>query len=308
MLSKAGFKVNTNIVLGKGSFGIVHQAKDKKKKEVAAKRIDFTTKNRNKIPEVATDLQKLVSLHHDNIAQIFEVLQETATVWVFMELCNHGDLVDYLQPEGASSSVSEHKMLSLMLDIAKGVEYLHSKNVIHRDIKPKNILLSGTPAVAKLTDFDCSKFLEEDYSTSLMTSNVGTQAFKAPEFWLRTDSNRLEYHRNVDIYAMGLTFLAMIQNNPFLVPKIETPNEAAEKSPAYTIGMLMAERKRYSIKPLEVVSTDGSEPDWPWKDLRMEILKMTHIEPTKRASAAEVVHNLKIIHVSVAFCCFFLAH
>ncbi len=262
MLSKARFKVDTNEVLGKGSFGIVHRAEDKEHKEVAAKRIDFTAKNKNKLPEIARDLKKLTKLIHLNIAQIFEILQEELTIWVFMELCNHGDLVNYLQPDEASSPVTVDEKFKLMLDIAKGVEYLHSNNVIHRDIKPKNILVTGSrgfPAIAKLTDFDCSKFLEEDFSTSLMTSNVGTQAFKAPEFYLRTDSGELNYHRNVDVYAMGLTFLAMIQNNPYLVPKLETPNEASELSPGYTIGMLMAERKRYKVKPLKVVEISPEE-------------------------------------------------
>ncbi len=295
MSSKAGFKIDMNAVLGNGSFGIVYKAKDKRMKAVAAKRIDFKATSKKQLPEIASDLKKLTRLHHENVAQIFEVWPEEGTLWVFMELCNHGDLVDYLQGDEAASSISDNEKLKLMLDIAKGVEYLHSNNVIHRDIKPKNILVSNSPATAKLTDFDCSKFLNEDYSTSRMSSNVGTQAFKAPEFYFRTDEHKLEYHRNVDIYAMGLTFLAMIQNHPFLIPKLETPNEPSELGPGYTIGMLMAERKRYEDEPLEVVKIpeEGSDPEQQlWNDVRVEILKMTHVDPRARASAAEVVQNL----------------
>ncbi len=294
MLSKSKYTINTDKILGKGAYGIVHRAKDRDDKEVAAKRIDFI-RNKEKVPQAAEDLNKLTELVHVNIARIFEVLKEEETVWVFMELCSHGDLIKYLQPEEASSPILDNEKLKLMLDIAKGVEYLHSKNVIHRDIKPGNILVSSTPAVAKLTDFDLCKFLEEDYSTSLMTSNVGTQAFKAPEFYLRTEVGKLNYHRNVDVYAMGLTFLAMIQNHPFLIPKLETPNEAAELSPAYTIGMLMAERKRYKVEPLQVarITPEGSEPESElWNCVRKEILKMTDVEPKERASAVEVVPKL----------------
>ncbi len=292
MLSKAQFTVNTADILGSGSFGTIHRAKDKDGRELAAKRIDCN-KTRNKASEITKDLKKLIALDHENIARIFEVLEEMSAVWVFMELCNHGDLVDYIQGNKAPNGVSEAEKLKLMLDIAEGVEYLHSKNVIHRDIKPSNILVAGSPATAKLTDFDCSKFLEVPYSTSVMTSNVGTQAFKAPEFYLRTDDNKLEYHRNIDIYALGLTFLAIIQNNRFLVPKIETPNEASEA--IITIGLLMWERIKYEVKPLEVVkiSPEGSEPDHElWNEVRQEILKMTHVEPNKRPSAKEVVQDL----------------
>ncbi len=305
MLSKGEYTVDTEEILGTGSFGIVHKAKDNTDKEIAAKRIDFTSKTEKKFPQVARDLQKLTSLSHVNIVRIFEVLEEKSTIWVFMELCDHGDLIDYLQGDEASHLVSNSDKFKLMMDIAKGVEYLHSKNIIHRDIKPGNILIAGFPATAKLSDFDCSKFFEEDYNSSLMSSNVGTQAFKAPEFYLRTDTNKLEYHRNVDVYAMGLTFLAMIQNHKFLIPKLETPNEAAEWHFPYTIGMLIAERKRYGDTPLHVVKVVQEQFDGHklWGDVRREILKMTHEEPSERASAAEVVQSLKRVKVQVRESC-----
>ncbi len=259
MLAKSDYIVNPDAVLGSGSYGVVYIARQWSGAVVAAKRIDFI-RNKEKLSQAAKDLNKLTELVHVNISRIFEVLQEENTIWVFMELCNY-DLIKYLQPQGTSSTVSPAVRLKLMLDIAKGVEYMHSKNVIHRDIKPRNVLVSGNYPTAKLTDFDLCKFLEEDYSTSLMTSNVGTQAFKAPEFYLRTEDGELNYHRNVDVYAMGLTFLAMIQDNNFLVPKLETPNEPSELGPGYTIGMLMAERKRYKVKPLQVVkiSPEGND-------------------------------------------------
>ncbi len=306
MLSLAEYRVNSLKILGKGSFGIVHKASDKNGANVAAKRIDFTAKNKSKLPQVALDLNKLIPLDHQNIVKIFNVLETKSTIWVFMELCKHGDLVDYLQGNQASSPVTNIEKFKLMIDIAKGVEYLHSKNVIHRDIKPNNVLVTGVPAAAKLTDFDCSKFLKEDYLTSVMTTNVGTQAFKAPEFFLRTDDHKLEYHRNIDVYAMGLTFLAMIQDNPSLVPKLETPNDASDLGPLYTIGKLIAERKRYGVKPLEVVQTKQDDPEADqelWDKLRAEILKMTHVEPSERASAADVVQNLmKLKAEQVSFC------
>ena len=130
-----------------------------------------------------------------------------------------------------------------MIQIALGVEYLHKNNIIHRDIKPSNILISNdNPVIIKLTDFDFSKFLEDNCDTSLMTTNVGTPAFKAPEFFLRTDERKIQYHRNVDIYALGLTFLAMIQQSKGLVPQIETPVDDSELY--LPIGRLIAERNQ----------------------------------------------------------------
>ena len=80
-----------------------------------------------------------------------------------------------------------------------------AKNEIHRDTKPDNILnRGGLPVLANL-----SKFLEEEYDTSLLTSDVCTRASKAPEFWERNADGKLNHHGNLDIYAMGLTFLAI---------------------------------------------------------------------------------------------------
>ena len=106
--------------------------------------------------------------------------------------------------------------MNLMRQIAKGIAFLHQNNIVHRDIKPGNILLKSCNgyAVVKLGDFGLSKFLDPDDMTSAMSSNVGTLTFKAPEFWDRQPDERVRYHRNIDVYAAGLTFTAMLQAKP----------------------------------------------------------------------------------------------
>ena len=119
-----------------------------------------------------------------------------------MEFCPHKDLYEFFRQR----RLTERQHLDIKIQIAQGVEYLHSNNIIHRDIKPTNVLIKNdNPIVAKVTDFGFSKFLEEDCDTSLMSTNVGTPAFKAPEFFLRNEQRKIEYHRNVDIFALGLT-------------------------------------------------------------------------------------------------------
>ncbi len=282
--------IDTDTVLGRGAFGIVHPATHgglTRPKKVAAKRID--DKDEEKLAQAAEDLKRLVGLNHENIARVYEVLHQRNSVWVFMELCEHGDLVDYLQSSRkGKGSTSDREKLKLMLHIACGVQYLHSRNVVHRDIKPRNILISNK-AVAKLNDFDLSKFFDDPISTSLMTSNVGTQAFKAPEFFQRNPEGKINYHRNVDIFAMGLTFLGMIQENPGLCPRVETPNEKAEL--CVPAGLLMWERKTYGREPLVVVKLQehsGSMTE-PWNTVRKLIKGMTCFEPTDRTPADQVV-------------------
>ena len=212
-----------------------------------------------------------------------------------------------------------------MVQMVRGVEFLHRQNIIHRDIKPSNTLVScDNPVLVKLTDFDFSKILEENYGTSLMTTNVGTPAFKAPEFYLRNEELKIQYHRNVDIYALGLTYLAMIQGNNGLVPQIETPNDDSERYAP--IGRIIAERIRYKKEPLEVIPEDtksssssvrssqllkgaskaASRDSVGTVTLEIERMKtlireMTHHEPEKRPSAAHIRMDLEQIQLQVVF-------
>ena len=140
-----------------------------------------------------------------------------------------------------------------------------------------------------LADFDVSKCLDPEVETSLMTSNVGTLTFKAPEFFQRTSPGKIEYHRNVDIYAAGLTFLAILQaekGKKMLIPHIETPMEDSELH-APSIGLLVAERIKYKVKELNIVKIEPEQTLLKWL-----ISQMTRIHPEKRLSAEETLDIL----------------
>ena len=193
-----------------------------------------------------------------------------------------------------------------MLGITRGIGYLHDNNIIHWDIKPGNILIDNNSfPEPKLTDFDLSKYLNPDVETSVMSSSVGTNAFKAPEFFNRIDG-KLRYHRNVDIYAAGLTFLAMIQAPDHcrnLKPQMETPQDDPELY-VQSIGQLIAERIKNKIPELNIVAiTEGTSVTFEGDklslniDTKMEIRKLiqkrTCVKPTDRMTANSVEWSLK---------------
>ena len=168
---------------------------------------------------------------NENIIQIFDVKYFRDAMWIMMEFCKLGDLNRFFRTHSHMQGSVETRV-KLMLQIAKGIAFLHFRGVVHRDIKPDNIMVKSTQsgfAMIKIGDFGLVKILDADALTSAMTSNVGTRQFKAPEFW----KDPIRYHRSADIYAVGLTFTAVLQNTTpqrSLVPKAEGSLEQSEKN------------------------------------------------------------------------------
>ena len=305
------WKVHTHPrnIIGKGAYGIIYKGTDDKGREIAAK--SFLEDKQSKM--VKEDLEKLLNINHHNIVTIYDINAATDNtgLWMFMEFCKHGDLNRFLQ----SRNLTNSQLVDAMVQITQGLEYLHRHNIIHRDIKPANILIKEeAPLNLKLTDFDLSRFFDPDIQTSVMSSNVGTLAFKAPEFFQRDKNGKLNYHRSVDMYALGLTFLAMIQRNKLLIPRIETPHDDDELH--NPIGSTIANRMKYGIKELNVVKpsditksstsqdvscskgTPAAVENYQFSNamlisrLKMLILKMTCAQPEERVPVAVVLETL----------------
>ena len=283
------YSIDQSEVLGQGAFGIVYKERDTNNISIAAKRIDG-----NLHPRVLTqDLHRLMKLDHQHGMKILDVERNENIIWMMMPLCEF-DLNKFYKRRDISPDTN----LEVMKQIMMGIEYLHSENIVHRDIKPGNILVASiAPLHLQLADFDVCKCLDPEVETSLMTTNVGTLAFKAPEFFQRTSPGKIEYHRNVDIYAAGITFLAILQaekEKKLLIPHIETPMDDSEFY-ADSIGRLITERIKYKVPELNIVKIEGEQ-----RSLKRLISKMTCIEPEDRWSAAKVLdilNNLETVEV-----------
>ena len=285
MLKVQSYTINQADVLGQGAFGVVFRGTGAKKNPIAAKRIDG-----NIHPRILTqDLHRLMKLDHPNVMKILDVERNDNNVWMMMPFCELGDLNNFYKTRDICPETNSEVMKQIII----GIEYLHRQDIVHRDIKPGNILVaSENPLIIWLTDFDACKCLDPEVETSLMTSNVGTLAFKAPEFFQRTSPGKIEYHRNVDIYAAGLTFLAILQaekGKKMLIPYIETPMDDSEFH-APSIGLLISERIKYKVPELSIVKIEG-----PQESLKWLISRMTCINPEERLSAPEVLDVLESV-------------
>ena len=291
LIKGKSYSIDTRDILGSGAFGIVYKGNDAGKNTIAAKRIDG-----NVHPRILTqEMDKLLHLDHPNVMKILDVQKTDNIVWMMMPFCGLGDLSHFYRERDVPFETN----VNIMKQIMAGIQYLHSQNIVHRDIKPGNILVaSPNPLVIQLADFDVCKCLEPEVEMSLMTSNVGTPTFKAPEFFQITSAGKIEYHRNVDIYAAGLTFLAILQakKGKRLIPRIETPRYDSEFH-VLSIGQLIAERIKYKVPELGIVKTEGRR-----KSLKWLISRMTCVKPEERLTAEKVlvfIDNLEIIEAAL---------
>ncbi len=284
--------------IGRGGFGNVFQATNNNNRQIAAaKKINLKIHPQAHIREAISFYNR--PPEHVNLIQLFDItrVQEVTRddFWVFMQYAEHGDLNIYFQHHFPMIEAIGKKIL-FMEQIASGIAYLHSCDIIHRDIKPSNILVSTSiipeEAILKITDLGLAKYLQPDAMTSGMNSPVGTESFKAPEFWLPAPDGSIRYHRNVDAFATGLTFQAMLQaaDGKMLIPVLEnTLDPISERR--LPIGLTMVNRmkaKQTSVNPIADKETD----DRLTKAVKVMIRKMVHVIPEHRLSMEDVHKKL----------------
>lgn len=163
-------------MLGRGAFGKVNLGMHKlTRKLVAIKSINKEylneEKQRNKVMH---EVNLLLQLRHDSVVKLYETFQTSRHIMLVMELCAGGDLLNFVRKR---KKLDEDIARVLFKQIIEGIGYIHSKKILHRDIKLDNILLDGKGRV-KIADFGVSKTVKKG---EIMKEQSGTPAYIAPE-------------------------------------------------------------------------------------------------------------------------------
>jgi serine/threonine protein kinase len=158
-------------------------------------------------------------LHHPNIVQALDFYQDGAVAYLVMEFVDGPNLLDRVRRDGP---LAEDKAVAIVIQIAQALHYAHAHNIIHRDVKPQNILLKPN-GQAKLTDFGMVKDVMSNLQLTNELSLLGTPHFMAPE--------QYEDARNVDarsdVYALAATlYCAVTGVLPF---QADSPMEVIKK-------------------------------------------------------------------------------
>jgi serine/threonine-protein kinase len=246
--------------------GIVYCAKDSRlKRNVAIKllppELAFRTDIRSRFLREA---ETAAQLSHPNIVPIYNVEEKDNLVYFIMAFIAGDNLATRLQRMGALDPAEVRKILK---EVADALAYAHKRNVVHRDIKPDNILLDTDSGRAMVTDFGIARALTDQGDSRLTATGmaIGTPAYMSPE----QSAGELEIDGRSDLYSLGVVGYQMACGDlPFNAPN--------------TPSMLV---KHLSEMPVPV---DQRRPDLP-TDLSRAIMMMLEKDPANRFPDAQSV-------------------
>lgn len=241
--------------IGSGAFGGVWECRHITTGEsLACKVIDLDNlKSPDFFPHFKNELIIHSQIRHPGITQLVDVMLDTDNVYIFLELCDGGDLNDVVMEAGG---LSEEQACHFFRQIMGAISYIHSLGIAHRDIKLENILVTRD-GCAKLTDFGLCKHQE---SGNKLNTGCGTLVYAAPEIIKGQPYDGMKS----DIWSVGIVLYAMVANHfPWADGDDLPPERLAHETAAQIINgeIALPEGISYELENLlsNMLNTDPNE-------------------------------------------------
>ena len=253
--------------IGSGGMADVYKGKDHKLNRFVAIKVLKSTYRSDEtfIKKFLSEAQAAAGLMHPNVVNVYDVGQDRGLYYMVMELVEGITLKDYIEKKG---KLSAKETISISIQMVTGIQAAHNCHIIHRDIKPQNIIISKDGKV-KVTDFGIARATTSTATQAVTTTVMGSVHYTSPE-----QARGGIVDEKSDIYSAGITMYEMITGHvPFdgdstVTVALKHLNEAI-KSPAEEV------------------------PDIPYS-LECIIMKCTQKLPNKRyMSCEELLQDLK---------------
>ncbi|KAJ6425379.1 hypothetical protein OIU84_026029 [Salix udensis] len=188
--------------IGSGSFSVVWHARHRVHgTEVAIKEIATNRLNKKLQDSLLSEIYYLKSINHPNIIRLHDIIKAPGRIHIVLEYCKGGDLSMYIQRHGR---VPEATANHFMQQLAAGLQILRDNNLIHRDLKPQNLLLSTSDnnAVLKIADFGFARSLQPQ---GLAETLCGSPLYMAPEIM-----QLQKYDAKADLWSVGAILFQLV--------------------------------------------------------------------------------------------------
>jgi eukaryotic-like serine/threonine-protein kinase len=315
-------------LIGEGGFGSVFMAEQSQpiRRKVALKIIKLGMDTKQVIARFEAERQALAMMDHPNIAKVFDAgATETGRPYFVMELVRGVPINQYCD----SQKFTTNQRAQLFVQVCQAIQHAHQKGVIHRDIKPNNVLVTmhDDKPVPKIIDFGIAKAttgqrLTEKTLFTEFRQFIGTPAYMSPE---QAQMNDLDVDTRSDIYSLGVLLYELLTGAPPFDPRelhsaaydeirriireVEPPKPSTRIS---TLGAALtgvAENRR--VEPAQLMQSMRGELDWivmkameknrgrryeSANDLAMDLQRHLNNEPVlaRPSSAAYRFHKLVV--------------
>ncbi|MFQ6628177.1 hypothetical protein Gotur_006689 [Gossypium turneri] len=290
-----GSRYRIEEVIGKGSYGVVCSAYDTHTGEkVAIKKINDIFEHVSDATRILREIKLLRLLRHPDIVEIKHILlppsrREFKDIYVVFELMES----DLHQVIKANDDLTPEHYQFFLYQLLRGLKYIHTANVFHRDLKPKNIL-ANADCKLKICDFGLARVAFNDTPTAIFwTDYVATRWYRAPEL---CGSFFSKYTPAIDIWSIGCIFAELLTGKPLfpgknVVHQLDLMTDLLGTPSAEAIARVRNEKARRYLSSMRKKKPIPLSHKFPNADpLAVRLLeRMLAFEPKDRPSAEEAL-------------------
>ncbi|KAL9239018.1 hypothetical protein vseg_013377 [Gypsophila vaccaria] len=284
-------------IIGKGSYGIVGSAVDTKTGEkVAIKKINDVFEHVSDATRILREIKLLRLLRHPDIVEIKHIMlppsrREFKDIYVVFELMES----DLHQVIKANDDLTPEHYQFFLYQLLRGLKYIHTANVFHRDLKPKNIL-ANADCKLKICDFGLARVSFNDAPSAIFwTDYVATRWYRAPEL---CGSFFSKYTPAIDIWSIGCIFAEMLTGKPLfpgknVVHQLDLMTDLLGTPSAEAISRIRNEKARRYLSSMRKKQPIPFSQKFPKVDpLALRLLeRLLAFDPKDRPSAEEGLND-----------------
>eukprot|EP00270_Netrium_digitus_P013156 TRINITY_DN4347_c0_g1_i4.p1 TRINITY_DN4347_c0_g1~~TRINITY_DN4347_c0_g1_i4.p1 ORF type:complete len:315 (-),score=86.68 TRINITY_DN4347_c0_g1_i4:201-1145(-) len=288
--------------IGEGTYGVVYRARDKLTNEtIALKKIRLEAEDEGVPSTAIREIALLKEMQHENIVRLQDVVHCDKRLYLVFEYLDL-DLKKHL--DNCPQIAQDRRLVkSYLYQILRGISYCHSHRVLHRDLKPQNLLIDRRTNSLKLADFGLARAFGIPVRT--FTHEVVTLWYRAPEILLGS----AQYSTPVDVWSVGCIFAEMLNQRPLFPGDSEMLNQRplfpgdSEIDELFKIFRILGTPTEETwLGVTSLPDFKSAFPKWPPKDLStivpsldavgLDLLaKMLQLDPSKRVTARAALQH-----------------